>query len=154
MAEPVTVEGLRKIKNELSDLISRVRPEIIEAIERALEHGDLKENSEYHSAKEKQSFTEGRIQELNGIISNADVIDTTSLPKDRVVFGTKVKLLEEETSKSVIYQIVGKYESDLKMAKIAYDSPIAKALIGKRVGDLVEVKAPKGIIEYTVEDIL
>ncbi len=154
MGEPITEQGLKSLKKELQNLISVVRPAIIKDIERALEHGDLKENAEYHAAKEKQSFTEGRIQEINGIIADADVIDVKRLPKDKVVFGSTVKLMDEETEKEVTYQIVGRTEADLKAKKIAYNSPIAKALVGKRIDDLVEVKAPKGIVEYSIIDII
>ncbi len=154
MSEPITKEGFQKLKEELKHLVSVVRPQILKDIEVAREHGDLSENAEYHAAREKQSFTIGKIEELNALIAEADVLDPDKLPKDRVVFGRKVRLLDEENQKEVTYQIVGKTESNLKEGKISYNSPIAKALVGKRVDDIAEVKAPKGVVEYTIVEIL
>lgn len=154
MGEPITQEGYVQIKKELQALISEVRPKLLQEIETAREHGDLKENAEYHAAKEKQSFVEGRIQELNGMIAEADIIDIKKIPKNRVVFGTKVRVLDEEKETEAVYQIVGKSEADMTNNKIAYNSPLAQALIGKQVDDLVEVKAPKGVREYSVLEIL
>lgn len=151
---PMTVEGEKRLKEELTQLKSVDRPRIIQAIAEARAHGDLKENAEYHAAREQQSFAEGRIQELEGKLSNAQVIDVTSMPETgKVIFGATVKLLNAETDEEVVYQIVGEDESDLKNNKISFTSPIAKALIGKEEDDVVEVKTPGGVVEYEIIEV-
>lgn len=135
---------------ELKELKTVVRPEIIKAIADAREHGDLKENAEYHAARERQSFTEGRIQELEYKISHAQVIDVAALSGDKVVFGATVKLIDEDTEEEVTYQIVGDDEADLTKGKISFSAPIARALIGKSVEDSVEVNTPKGTRYYEI----
>jgi transcription elongation factor GreA len=130
------------------------RPQVVQAIVEAREHGDLKENVEYHVAREQQSFIEGRIQELEGTLANSQIIDPTSLPQDgRVVFGVTVTLLNVDTDEEVTYQIVGDYESDIKLNRISVSSPIARALIGKEIDDVAMVQAPGGNIEYEIVDI-
>ena len=131
---PFTLLGLEKIKLELNRLKKEERPSIIKAISTAREHGDLKENAEYHAAKEKQSFTEGRIAELEDVTSRSQVIDLTKLSGKTVTFGTKVKIVDEETDQETLYEIVGPYEADLNSGLISIASPIAKALIGKELG--------------------
>ncbi|MBB5192658.1 transcription elongation factor GreA [Silvimonas terrae] len=153
---PLTVVGAEKLKVELQQLKSVVRPEVIAAIAEARSHGDLSENAEYDAAKEKQSFVEGRIAELEGKLSNAQVIDPASLgvtAEGRVVFGATVELEDLEAGSQVTYQIVGDDEANLKDGKISVSSPIARALIGKYAGDVAEVVAPGGIREYEVLDV-
>ncbi|MCF6807461.1 transcription elongation factor GreA [Thiotrichales bacterium 19S9-12] len=151
---PMTVHGEKKLKDELDNLKFEVRPKVIEAIADAREHGDLKENAEYHAAREQQSFVEGRIQEIEGKLANAQVIDISKLPaSDKVIFGATVTLLDLETEKEKVYQIVGEDEADLKLDKISVVSPIARALIGKHEGDDVEVSTPSGIIEYEIASV-
>ena len=148
---PMTVQGEQKLREELDHLKKVERPRIVQAIAEAREHGDLKENAEYHAAREQQSFCEGRIQEVEGKLSNAQVIDVTTLPKNgKVVFGVTVSLLNVDTEKHVIYQIVGEDEADIKANKISRGSPIARALIGKEEGDVVEVMAPGGAKSYEI----
>ncbi len=151
---PFTKEGLDKVKAELSHIKKVERPENIRAIEEARKHGDLSENAEYHAAKEKQSFLEGRINELERVIGQAEVIDFVNGPKDRVVFGRTVFLYNVETEEEVQYQILGPYESDPDNGKISVKSPIGMALIGSEVGDEVKVKTPGGLQKYEVLDIL
>lgn len=151
MAVPITLLGSDELKDELNRLKYTARPKVVTAIAEARAHGDLKENAEYHAAKEQQSFIEGRIQELESVLSNAQIIDPASLPQDgRVVFGVTVELLNIDNDNEVTYQIVGDYESDIKKNRISISSPIARALIGKEVDDLAIVKAPSGDIEYEV----
>ncbi len=151
---PVTKKGADRLKEELNELKSVVRPQIVEAIATAREHGDLKENAEYHAAREQQSFNEGRIQQLEGTLSTAQIIDITSLNVEgRVVFGATVELEDVETEDSVIYQIVGDIESDIKENRISILSPIARALIGKEEGDIAVVNAPAGAIEYEIVEV-
>lgn len=151
---PMTVEGEKSLREELTNLKSVERPRIIQAIAEARAHGDLKENAEYHAARDEQSFAEGRIQELEGKLSNAQVIDVTTMPQTgKVIFGSTVTLLNVETEENVVYQIVGEDESDLKCNKISCTSPIAKALIGKEQDDAVEVRTPGGLVEYEVVDV-
>lgn len=147
---PITIEGMQKIKEELDHLVKVEREKLKIVISEARELGDLKENAEYHSAKEKQSLTEGRISQLQGVIANAQIIEVKGTKSDTIVFGATVKLLDEDGNK-VSYQIVGADESDLKKGKISFTSPIGKALIGKEEGDAVVVKAPKGDVEYEIE---
>jgi transcription elongation factor GreA len=148
---PITAQGAEKLREELRELKNVVRPKIIEAIATAREHGDLKENAEYHAAREQQSFTEGRIADINNKLSNAQIIDITEIkPTGKIIFGVTVELMEEETGNEVTYQIVGEDEADIKVGKISVTSPIARALIGKEEGDIAEVQAPGGIKEYEI----
>ena len=150
---PFTLLGLEKIKLELNRLKKEERPSIIKAISTAREHGDLKENAEYHAAKEKQSFTEGRIAELEDVTSRSQVIDLTKLSGKTVTFGTKVKIVDEETDQETLYEIVGPYEADLNSGLISIASPIARALIGKELGASVEVLTPRGKKNYEILSI-
>jgi transcription elongation factor GreA len=151
---PITQAGADQLKAELKRLKTVERPKVIDAVAEARAHGDLKENAEYHAAREQQSFMEGRIAELEGILSTAEVIDVAKLNVgDKVVFGATVILEEEESGKNVTYQIVGDAEADIEAGKISISSPIARALIGKSVDDEVEVQAPSGIIVYFIEAI-
>lgn len=148
---PLTASGAQKLRDELSELKKVARPRVIKAIAEARAHGDLKENAEYHAAREQQSFIEGRIAEIEAKLSNAQIIDVTSLnPGGKVVFGATVELFEEETKKEVEYQIVGEDEADIKENRISIGSPIARALIGKEEGDIAEVQAPGGIKTYEI----
>ena len=150
---PMTVLGKKKIEEELKHLMSVERPSVVLAIEVARGHGDLSENADYSAAKERQSFIEGRIQDLNGKLARAVVIDPTTIKVDNIVFGATVLLTEEESDKKVTYKIVGVDEADVKAGKVGITSPIARALIGKRVGDEVVVNAPRGEIRYEVVQI-
>jgi transcription elongation factor GreA len=148
---PLTVKGAERLKSELQQLKQVDRPKVITAIAEAREHGDLKENAEYHAAREQQSFIEGRIKDIEAKLSNAQVIDVTRLENTgRIVFGVTVDLLGLEDEKEVTYQIVGEDEADIETGKISVTSPIARALIGREEGDIAEVKAPGGIIEYEI----
>ncbi len=148
---PITARGAEMLRKELQHLKSVERPKVIQAIAEAREHGDLKENAEYHAAREQQSFIEGRIGDINGKLGNAQIIDVTTLnPGGKVVFGATVDLIDEETGKEVTYQIVGEDEADIAQGMISITSPIARALIGKEEGDIAEVQAPGGIKEYEV----
>ena len=152
--EPITYMGLEKLKKELENLKSIKRPEIIKAIAEARAHGDLKENAEYHAAKEEQAKIEGRINEINNLFANANVIDVTKLEKkDNVIFGSTVDLLDLESNKKKTYKIVGKDESDIKKNFIYFRSPIAKALIGKNKKDLVTVKTPAGEKNFKIVEV-
>lgn len=151
---PITQQGADLLKAELKRLKTEERPKIIDAVAEARAHGDLKENAEYHAAREQQSFTEGRIAELEGIIGNSQVIDVKSLNVgDKVVFGATVVLEEEDSGDHVTYQIVGDAEADIDAGKISISSPIARALIGKSEDDEVEVQAPGGDMVYFIESI-
>ncbi len=150
---PITKSGYEAVERELSQLIKVDREEIKKAIGEARELGDLKENAEYHSAKEKQALIEGRISQLQGIIASAKVVDPAQMSGDKVVFGATVTLLDVDKDETVTYQIVGDIESDSSKGKISFQSPLGKALIGKEEGDSVVVKAPKGEIEYEVESV-
>ncbi len=148
---PLTVKGAELLKQELQELKSVARPEVIAAIAEARSHGDLSENAEYDAAKERQAFVEGRIKDIEGKLSLAQVIDPASIESEgRVVFGATVALLDCESDKEVCYQIVGEDEADIKEGKISIASPIARALIGKEEGDVAEVHAPNGIREFEV----
>lgn len=152
---PMTVVGAEKLRQELLQLKSVERPKVIEAIAEARKHGDLRENAEYHAAKEQQGFIEGRIREIEGKLSNAQVIDLKVLKKDgRVVFGATVTLINLSNDQAVSYQIVGEDEADLKLNKISVTAPIARAAIGKSEGDVVEVQAPSGLISYEVAEVV
>lgn len=151
---PLTAAGSERLKSELKELKSVKRPAVIEAIATAREHGDLKENAEYHAAREEQGFIEGRIIELESSLSNAQIIDITRIAKsDRVVFGCTVELLNMATDEEVTYQIVGNIEADISENRIAISSPIARALIGKEEGEDVIVEAPSGGMEYAITAI-
>jgi len=151
MAVPVTLRGAEALKNELKQLKSVARPEVVAAIAEARAHGDLKENAEYHAAKEQQSFIEGRINQLEGVLANAQVIDVSSLSQDgRVVFGVTVVLLNIHTEEEYTYQLVGDYEADIKLNRVSISSPIARALIGKEIDDIATVNAPSGAIDYEI----
>ncbi|MDE1896187.1 MAG: transcription elongation factor GreA [Rhodospirillales bacterium] len=147
---PMTAAGLVALEDELRNLKAVERPAIIRAIAEARAHGDLSENAEYHAARERQSFTEGRIAELEEIVSAVEVINPTSLSGDTVKFGATVLLVDEDTEQEATYQIVGLYEADIKQAKLSVTSPLAKALISKRVGDTVAVPAPGGDRSYEI----
>jgi transcription elongation factor GreA len=152
---PLTARGAEQLKQELKQLKSVERPRVINAIADAREHGDLKENAEYHAAREEQSFIEGRIKEIEGKLSNAQVIDVTQMDAGgQVIFGSTVKLLNMDTDEEVSYQIVGEDEADIKKGLISVGSPIARALIGKSQDDVAVVKAPGGDIEYEIIEIL
>lgn len=151
---PLTVNGAEKLKAELEELKTVVRPRIINAISEARAHGDLKENAEYHAAKEQQSFAEGRIAEIEGKLANAQIIDVTKIDAGgKVIFGATVELEDLENEKRVTYQIVGEDEANIKEGRISIGSPIARALIGKEVEDVVTVKAPAGDVDYEIVDI-
>jgi len=147
---PMTGPGLARLETELRQLRSEERPAVIRAIAEARSHGDLSENAEYHAARERQSFIEGRIQELEEIISAAEVIDPASLSGENVKFGAHVKLVDEETDKEATYQIVGVHEADIKQGLLSVSSPLAKSLIGKKKGDTVSVPAPGGDRSYEI----
>ncbi len=152
--EPITVSGLKKLKEELVFLKEKKRPEIVSAIAEARSHGDLKENAEYHAAKEQQSHNEGRIQAINDIIARANVIDVTKLSNDgKIIFGSTVYLENLDTNEKLEYKIVGKDEADLKKKLIYYKSPIGKGLIGKNKKDLVEIQTPAGVKNFEVKDV-
>lgn len=154
---PLTSTGAEKLKEELNHLKKVVRPTIVQAISDAREHGDLKENAEYHAAREQQGFNEGRIQELEGILSTAQVIEVASLAANnegRVVFGATVELENVDTQETLKYQIVGDIEANIQENKIAVSSPVARALIGKEEGDVATVQAPGGIREYEIVEVL
>ncbi|GAB2720262.1 transcription elongation factor GreA [Halomonas garicola] len=151
---PMTVAGEKQLRQELEELKSEARPRVIAAIADAREHGDLKENAEYHAAREEQGFIEGRVQEIEGKLSGAQVIDVTKLPKTgKVIFGVTVELLRVEDEASFTYRIVGEDEADIKERRISVTSPIARALIGKEEGDVAVVKTPGGDVEYEIESV-
>lgn len=151
---PMTVEGATKLRQELDNLKKVERPRIVAAIAEARAHGDLKENAEYHAAREQQSFAEGRIQEIESKLSNAQIIDIKQIPQgDKVIFGCTVDLINLDTEERVTYKIVGDDEADVKLNKISYQSPIVRAMIGKEVGDIVVVKTPAGDVEYELDDV-
>ena len=152
--EPITVNGLEKLKDELVFLKEKKRPEIVAAISEARSHGDLKENAEYHAAKEQQSHNEGRIQEIEDIIARANVIDVTKISNDgKVIFGSTVFLQNLDTSEKINYKIVGKDEADLNQKLLYFKSPIAKGLIGRNKDDLVEVSTPVGVKNFEIIDV-
>jgi transcription elongation factor GreA len=150
---PMTPLGYESLKTELKQLTSKDRPAVINAISTAREHGDLKENAEYHAAKEQQGFIEGRIQELNEKLALANVIDITKLSGEKVLFGATVSFVDVDTDEESNYQIVGADESDLQKNKISVSSPIASALIGKSVGDTLSIPIPKGKIEIEILEV-
>lgn len=150
---PMTVEGAEKLRAELEKL-KKEKPLVSQAIATAREHGDLKENAEYHAAREQMGFLEGRVQDIEGRLANVQVIDITAIPPgDKVIFGVTVTIINCETDQKVTYKIVGEDESDVNNGRISVTSPIARALIGKEVGETVIVKAPSGDIEYEIDDV-
>jgi len=149
----MTRGGLESLEAELRNLKSVERPAVIEAIATAREHGDLKENAEYHAARERQSFVEGRIQELESVISAVQIIDFSAFDGTTVKFGARVLIVDEDTEAEVTYQIVGHYEADAQARKISINAPISRALIGKSVGDSVEVTTPQGRKTYEILDV-
>ena len=150
----MTVAGAERLRSELNELTSERRPKIIQAIAEARAHGDLKENAEYHAAREQQSFCEGRIKEIEGKLADAQVIDVQQIkPNGRVMFGTTVTLLNLVTDKRVVYQIVGEDEADVRAGRISVGSPISRAIMGKEIGEEIIVKAPAGDIEYGIEAV-
>ena len=151
---PMTTLGELALREELTRLKKIDRPKIVKAIAEAREHGDLKENAEYHAAREQQSFCEGRIQEIEGKLADSQVIDIHQIPPTgKVIFGTTVTVINVETDETVTYQIVGEDEADVKLLKISVTTPIARALIGKEVGDIAVVNAPSGQIEYEIDRV-
>lgn len=147
---PMTLDGFERLEEELKRLKTVERPEIIKAIATAREHGDLSENAEYHAAKERQSFNEGRVSEIEDKIANAEIIDVSKLSGKIVKFGAKVKLADEDTDEESTYQIVGEHEADIKQGRLSITSPLARALISKTVGDSVEVVTPGGSRGYEI----
>ena len=147
---PVTASGLARMEEELRHLKNVARPEVIRAIAEAREHGDLSENAEYHAARERQSFIEGRVGEIEDKLARADVIDVSKLSGDTVKFGATVTIVDEETEEKITYQLVGEWEADVKEGRLAITAPLARALIGKAVGDSVEVSTPAGEKDYEI----
>lgn len=151
---PMTVGGAERLRAELNDLKSVQRPRIVQAIAEAREHGDLKENAEYHAAREQQSFCEGRIKEIEGKLADSEIIDISKVPQTgKVIFGTTVTLYNIDTEKTVTYQLVGEDEADVKNARISYSSPLARAIMGKSEGEEIVVKAPGGDVNYEVQKV-
>lgn len=150
---PMTPEGLASLENELKRMRTEERPAVIRALVEAREHGDLFENAEYHAARERQSFIEGRVAELEDIISRADVIDTTNMSGDVVRFGATVQLADEDTDEETTYTIVGSHEADIVSGRLSVTSPLGRALIGKTLGDVVEVTTPRGSKSYEVVNV-
>ena len=149
----MTIDGYNKLQSELKQLIHEDRPNIIKAIAEARAHGDLSENAEYHSAKEKQSFIEGKIAEIESTIAQADIIDVSSLSGKEVKFGATVSVIDEDTNQQFTYQIVGEHEADINNKKLSISSPLARALIGKEKGSIVEFSSPKGIKTYSIKSV-
>ncbi|KJH83339.1 transcription elongation factor GreA [Pseudomonas sp. KSR10] len=151
---PMTVQGARALEEELKHLKTELRPQITQAIAEARELGDLKENAEYHAAREQQGMVEARIRDIEGRLQNAQVIDVASIPHTgKVIFGTTVDIANVETDETVTYQIVGDDESDIKRGKLSVSSPIARALVGKEEGDVVTVRTPSGVVEYEIVEV-
>ncbi|MCF7201760.1 transcription elongation factor GreA [Pseudomonas oligotrophica] len=151
---PMTVQGARALEEELKHLKSVLRPQITQAIAEARELGDLKENAEYHAAREQQGMVEARIRDIEGRLQNAQVIDVASIPHTgKVIFGTTVDIANVDTDEQVTYQIVGDDEADIKRGKLSVSSPIARALVGKQEGDVVSVKTPSGVVEYEIVEV-
>ena len=151
---PITVNGAQKLRDEFQRLKKEDRPRIVSAIAEARAHGDLRENAEYHAAKEEQGFIEARIKQIDGVLSNAEIIDVTALTKtSKVVFGATVELIDEDSGKQVAYQIVGEDEADIGSGMLSFSSPIARALIGREEGDVVEVKTPGGDRSYEIVEV-
>ena len=155
MKSPMTLAGEQALRAELNQLKTEARPQVIAAIATAREHGALKENAEYHAAREQQGFIEGRIQDIEGKLSNAQVIDISKLPQTgKVVFGVTVKLINLETDAEVTYTLVGEDEADVNNNKISYTSPIARGIIGKEEGDEVSIQTPGGVVEYEIAEVI
>ncbi len=151
---PMTARGAALLREELNELKSVQRPKIIAAIAEAREHGDLKENAEYHAAREQQSFCEGRIQDIEGKLSNAQIIDVTKMPNNgKVIFGATVTIMNLETDKETTYRIVGDDEANIKENLISVNSPIARGLIGKELDDVVNIQTPAGTVEYEIVEV-
>ena len=151
---PMTVEGEAALRIELEKLKKEDRPTVIQAIAEAREHGDLKENAEYHAAREQQGFIEGRIQDIESKLSLCQIVDISQMPEgDRVIFGSTVTIINTETDEELKYRIVGDDEADVKAGMISYQSPIARALISKEIGDVVNVHTPGGEVEYEIDDV-
>ena len=151
---PITKEGEVLLREELKKLKTEDRPKIIDAIATAREFGDLKENAEYHAAKEQQSLTEARIRDIESKLSKAQIIDISILdPSDKVIFGTTVTVYNSESERSIVYKIVGEDEADASIGKISFASPLAKSLIGKFEGDVIKVETPSGVIDYEIEQV-
>src|SRR5215204_2281208 len=150
---PMTTDGYSRLREEIKRLKAEERPAVIRAIAEARAHGDLSENAEYHAARERQSFVEGRIAELETVIPSVEVIDVAKLSGDQVKFGARVTIIDEESEEEKTYRIVGAHEADMKVGTISLSSPLAKALIGKKVGDSVEVPAPGGARAYEITDV-
>ncbi|HSG51224.1 MAG TPA: transcription elongation factor GreA [Rheinheimera sp.] len=151
---PMTVQGAEKLRTELNELKSVKRPAVIQAIAEAREHGDLKENAEYHAAREQQGFIEGRIQDIEAKLSNAQIIDIGKMPNTgKVIFGSTVTILNLDTEEEVTYRIVGDDEADIKNNLISVNSPIARGLIGKSADDVVNITTPKGVVEYEITEV-
>ncbi|MFN3579591.1 MAG: transcription elongation factor GreA [Pseudomonas sp.] len=154
MKYPMTKQGAEALEAELKHLKTVMRPQITQAIAEARELGDLKENAEYHAAREQQGMVEARVRDIEGRLGNAQIIDVTSIPPTgKVIFGTTVEIVNVDTDESVVYQIVGDDEADIKIGKISVSSPIARALIGKEVGDVATVKTPGGVVEYEILEV-
>ena len=152
---PITINGEKKLRDELNNLTNTERPRIIDAISVAREHGDLKENAEYHAAREQQSFTEGRIKDIEAKLSNAQIIDIKNMPKaTKVIFGSTVILVNLDNDEKVQYKLVGEDEADLKIGKISITSPLARSLIGKDQDDIIELKMPNGVTEYEIMKVI
>ena len=149
---PITRAGKDKIEEELNHLIKVEREKLKETIAEARELGDLKENAEYHAAKERQGIIEGRIAQLQGILARARVVDVSKIKSEKIVFGATVTLRDIEKESVVTYQVVGEYEADIRIGKVSFNSPLGRALIGKEAGDTVIVKAPKGDVEYEIDE--
>ena len=151
---PMTVQGAENLRTELNELKSVKRPAVIQAIAEAREHGDLKENAEYHAAREQQGFIEGRIQDIEAKLSNAQIIDIGKMPNTgKVIFGSTVTILNLDTEEEVTYQVVGDDEADIKNNRISVNSPIARGLIGKEVDDVVTINTPSGMVEFEITDV-
>lgn len=152
---PMTVLGAQMLREELHRLKTVDRPRVIDAIAEARAHGDLKENAEYHAAREQQGFIEGRIMEIEGKLSNAQIIDVSQIANTgKVIFGTTVTILNTKTEETMRYTLVGEDEADIKVNKISFSSPIARALIGKHTDDVIEVTTPEGVTEYEITDVV
>ena len=152
--EPITVTGLKNLKSELEDLKNIQRPKVVEAIAEARSHGDLKENAEYHAAKEQQALIESRVIVINDLIARADVIDVTKIDNDgKVIFGSTIKVQDLESNKKISYKLVGQDEADISKNLIFYKSPIGKALIGKNKGDMANVTTPSGERNFEIQDV-
>lgn len=151
---PMTVTGRDKLQEEIEHLKRVARPEVIASLAEARAHGDLKENAEYHAARERQSFLEGRIEYVEALLAHSEVIDVKRIPNTgRVIFGVTVRLINIDNDETVVYQIVGEDEADIKQGRISVTSPLARAMIGKEVGDIIDVQTPVGLVSYEVSEV-